>query len=698
MEKPAFDPSKPFQPVGGLSGPKPAFDPSQPFQTAEPGLLESAVNGIAKVGKAIDSVTGAPTRAAIAAAQNGDFLGALPAFAHQFADDPDKAPTGHDLALKAGLSDKHAVAMTGAQRDAIDAQNDLTFAGPKPMRAPNKDLVAWSPADVGGAALTVAADPTLALPVIGESKLLKNATRLGGEGVQAAVDAVKNSDHINMGFPSVENRAAIEAAAKNLGIKDVPKALLTSNPTYQQLESGLAQSGSIPAKGVRDQYNNFFKSLEDASKKISDLKTADSDFASGSKIQSDMAKQVSNARAPVSQMYEDLTPHLKKIEVNEDVVNKAFGALKRNPIFQNQQGRALLEEYKASTLAQPELSSLKEFRSTLSDSLSKTAAPLDEKRMDAIASTVTSIRDNTIHALKEHMPADLHPEVDKLIDDISLADAAHGANVQDINSVKGIVSNKDFKSPVTFLDKLGDMKEGDVAQKAANLDVGSLKNLQDKFPTVFEKAKAARINDMIQSSTNPISGFNDASFLKKYQGLDKEMKDLIFTPEIQSHIDSLQTVKQAIPEKLGPSGTPGGQMMMDMFNPKRNALDLGVKVALNRAAKPAAGATEAAPKSELLGKLLTLVPRAPGLNSTVAAQSALKVADKGPAKWANDGAEKLITHSPEDKQTIEKARGAANDNPKVKALLIQASDLKPGSAAMQKTIEKLKSKIASGDE
>lgn len=70
---------------------------------------------------------------------------------------------------------------------------------------------------------------------------------------------------------------------------------------------------------------------------------------------------------------------------------------------------------------------------------------------------------------------------------------------------------------------------------------------------------------------------------------------------------------------------------------------------------------------------------------------------KGESKWANDGAQKLIDHAPDDKATIEKAKGAMSD-PKVKALLIQASDLKANTPAMTKVMTKLKSQLASGDD
>lgn len=72
---------------------------------------------------------------------------------------------------------------------------------------------------------------------------------------------------------------------------------------------------------------------------------------------------------------------------------------------------------------------------------------------------------------------------------------------------------------------------------------------------------------------------------------------------------------------------------------------------------------------------------------------------KGEKKWMNDGAQKLIEHAdtPQDKAAIQKLKGAAIDDPKTKDLLIKASDLKPGSKAMDAVMAKLKAKIAEGD-
>lgn len=377
----------------------------------------------------------------------------------------------------------------------------------------------------------------------------------------------------------VENLDEVLAASQRLGVKPI-EAMKTSNPSYQKLESGLSQSGSFPAMSVREDYNNLFKGLEKAGGKISDLKSVDSDFNLGQGIKAELAEQIAKARAPVSEMYDNIHPDLKQIPVNESIVNRVLGSLKRDPIFQNAQGREFLDEYRQNIMQNPDLSSLKEFRSTLKSMVNENSLPIDQMRVEAMRKAVTSIRDNSIEAMKADLPKHMHGEVDDLIGRIALADSAHASNIKDINSIKGLVGNKDFGSPTTFLNKLGGAKEADLATRAGNLDIQSLRNMQEKFPAIFEKARTAKVNEMLQKAS-PGGEFRESTFFRQYDGLDQELKDLLFDKNMQQHISDLQAVRQSIPDKLGPSGTPEGLMSMDMFNPKRNIYDFLIKKSLD---------------------------------------------------------------------------------------------------------------------
>lgn len=411
-------------------------------------------------------------------------------------------------------------------------------------------------------------------------KVLGKAWDSSKDAYRAAKGKIASTFGKDISYIPKENAAEIAKAAEQLGIKDVPKAVTSSNQGYNEIESGLSQSGTLPAREYHSQYANFNKGVEDAAEKISGLRTPESAHEAGSAIQQELSREIVSKKAPVSEMYKGLSKNLQKIEVNKGVVNRTFGALKKNPIFATKDGQAMLDEYKDIVLNQPELNSLKELRTNVGKSLSKDASELDDIRVNAIRDAITSVRDNTIHFLKKDLPDSLHGEVDDLIDQVALADKAHAGNIKDINSIKSILGNKPVNSQGAFLSKFGDQKEAEVAAKAANLDVTSLTNMREKFPSVFEKARQWRINEMVQSASNKITGFDSTVFLKKYNTLGKEMKDLIFDKEMQGHIESLNLIKSEVPKPLGPSGTPKGIDMMSMFSPKKNIMDYATKKVL----------------------------------------------------------------------------------------------------------------------
>lgn len=440
-------------------------------------------------------------------------------------------------------------------------------------------------------------------------QVLAQVPHLAKEGIDSARGYVANKMGGDVSHAPVANADVIEEAAKAIGVK-APKAVTSSNPLYQDFESGLAQSGSLPARSVRKEYDEFWKGLDEAGEKIANLRSGESNFSLGGQIRNDLTEQVASRKAPVSQLYEDILPDMRKIPVNGQVVNRVFGDLKKNPIFQTKDGIAMLEEMKGVAASQPELASLKEWRSTLRDAVGPSASPLEEKRYEAIRNAVTAIRDNTINATKAEFPKGMHKEVDSLIDQVALADRAFAGNVEDINGIRGILGNKEIGSPTTFINKLSAAPEADLFNRASSLDIASLRRMQEKFPSVFEKAKTAKINDMIQGATNP-SGFSEVRFFKQYGEMDQELKELLFAPEMRAHIESLNTVRQAIPKQLGPSGTPKGLMTMDAFGPKRNVMDYGIKKVLEGAARPA---TPIAPAS-LPANVLPMNRAAPILQS-----------------------------------------------------------------------------------
>ncbi len=123
-------------------------EPPKPEELGQESFGHKALGLLGAAAKGIDSVTGAPVRAAIGAAQNANTPGDIPGDAwkaakSQFGDMTHEAPTGKDIAMKAGLSGEEfpvygkggrapvGLSTAGIAGAGIDlAANPLNLAGP----------------------------------------------------------------------------------------------------------------------------------------------------------------------------------------------------------------------------------------------------------------------------------------------------------------------------------------------------------------------------------------------------------------------------------------------------------------------------------------------------------------------------------------------------------------------------------------
>lgn len=158
-----------FDPDAYLAGKQLGSPAAEKKSLIDMGPIEFAI----AAARGLDSVTGAPTRAAIGAAQDGK--NPLSAFASQFAEDPDRAPTGKQIAQKAGVSERPVYDTSDENFDQL-MMTDPTIA---------RDLGALrgiTRSGAAGVAIDVAADPTTFIPV---GKVAKGAAK-AGDALQGA--------------------------------------------------------------------------------------------------------------------------------------------------------------------------------------------------------------------------------------------------------------------------------------------------------------------------------------------------------------------------------------------------------------------------------------------------------------------------------------------------------------------------------
>lgn len=201
------------------------------------GFLDTIGSGVAAVGKAVDSYTGAPARAALSELTRtepefakpapsffGNLVGAGKAFASQFGEDPSLAPTGRDIAVKRLGFDGSNV--KGGVSDFAAAKGGIAPEAVNPEAIQKGSTV--MPADVAGLAIDIGADPLNLVPVGAVAKGLtgiagKAATKIA-QGTKVAGEALAGTKVGKIAAaPARVISNVLEDVIRPVTVKDLPE-------------------------------------------------------------------------------------------------------------------------------------------------------------------------------------------------------------------------------------------------------------------------------------------------------------------------------------------------------------------------------------------------------------------------------------------------------------------------------------------
>lgn len=232
-------------------------------------LVDRGVELISTAAKAVDSVTGAPTRAAIYSAQNGK--SPWEAAKNQFGNMSDEAPTGKDIATKAGIS---AQPIVNEERFKSLQQTDPGLLKAQGITRYNpKDY--FSPAGVAGAGVDLAANPlNFAGPVLrvagkGAEALTPIANKLRGFAEDTAVNATGATAKQASTFAPNAGRELLDRGIVRFGdsqAKISQRAAGAVEQANQQIDQSLSK---LDASGVKVDANTVYNAVR---KTINDMK------------------------------------------------------------------------------------------------------------------------------------------------------------------------------------------------------------------------------------------------------------------------------------------------------------------------------------------------------------------------------------------------------------------------------------------
>lgn len=299
MSKPKFDPNKPFE-----AADKPKFDPNKPFEAPggeEQGLEENSTSllgaagkgllGVAgAVGSFVDRFTGAPTRAGIGAIQDGKgIMGAIPAATEQFGADPELAPTGKQIAQKAGVPDT-------ALSEKMPYMYSEDGHGLTMKKGGMLDPTASGAA---GLVVDVAADPTNIIP----GRAIVGA---GGKGLLKGAKLAEEIPVIGKAVSKAKNAAKEMSVAKVAStLTGVPeKEIATYLKEHKEVEKLISEYGSDMSGAVdktKETINNAVKA-----KRI------------------ELSGKIEKGLAEKGSVVVDANPVIKRLEEAKSKLNKTY--------------------------------------------------------------------------------------------------------------------------------------------------------------------------------------------------------------------------------------------------------------------------------------------------------------------------------------------------------------------------------------
>tara|TARA_R110000868_G_scaffold62962_3_gene189958 strand:- start:12109 stop:14202 length:2094 start_codon:yes stop_codon:yes gene_type:complete len=585
---------------------------------------------VQEFGEKVDSYTGAPSRSAVMSMLNGDFKGAPGAFSDNFGGDSKKAPTAKDIALKVGVNDNPAELEKASGEFSVKGIGLKTLLGLVPgggALAPSVgkalDERGVTNADIAAVPIDFATDWTNllgAVPVmkgvkavkkaLGLSDLVKDTAkglefaveggkliRKGGnavKAVEAATDAVKVGESVGDavkvadGLPPTQvmelayeggrkvDPAKVKEAANILGFEPTP-GMLDAGPTLRGLESSLDQSPSIGGYTVRSGKtgtNQLRSGLNKAVGRFGDEASNLSKFDAGEYAKADILEKTKEISDPIVKSFDEIASETKLIPVSDkakELAAKRFMRQRDVSLAPDSPWGQIASRYanniqnvkNVDDIKRIRSLSLKELRASTDDNVRSTlgyiAGQLEAMEGATIKNAARIAGPNPIEGVKEG---------GKLVK--KLRDTRKGfRNV--IEPLREVAENSGLRKPRTikeFVEDISNIPSEQIADKMFKpKNVKAMNSLKTQFPSTWDSIRRVKISDIIKSSSQN-GEIVPSKLVKNLKAMGPEIRQLMFdSPDINKNIDALETVLNSLPNKIGPSGTPQGEMFMNLARP-----------------------------------------------------------------------------------------------------------------------------------
>lgn len=684
------------------------------------------IEGLVEIGDEIDSVTGAPTRAAIKAVSEGE--GPLGAFAEQFGEDTSKAPTGKELAQDAGVPDNSLSELFPSLYTSDDQEAEEWFKFKKGGPA---DITASGAAGLG---VDILADPTSFLGMgmvkgaknIG-SKVLTKGVAKKPDGVVRSIarNTVNNTKEANNALGRVLNpqrssnyEKLLQIAQRNkVNPSDLPHAVeFGKNSLPSKLQRLKAESEL--GEPVLNQMDKAFKQVENALEHR--IASIGGDLPKGKEragaiVREGFDEAVDKLKTHSDITYSNIHKHAPGISLTEESLKSidsklngiekwGKGKIKRGVKGQGlEEARHMLSVVEAVRNNNGSIKQVVEVMQDIGELAFKSKNYLDQtpKDIKKLRDLYFKLSDGVLNTVEYKLGSEF---ADRL---------------KENNRVF-----KDFFEDQSFLKQIGKKNVSDEALFRDLISNGDSKQI-NALKKILSKEKLQKLKGEYLGSLVSRNIDGEISFRKLSNALDRDRPVLkLFDKSELKEITDIINLYSAMGERvISYSGTGSSNRLWDfisepvkgIFNSTtadtltdnyiQKARTFKEREVAKQAAKAASDAKKASRAQSIskitkpLKKILTtdkvamLAGLSPAVVRVISSQSNTDEIKKGRARWLLDGTYSLYREGLE----IDKLEKLIKSK-KGQRLIIDVSDRRPGSKGFNKIMEKIEMHIQGSED
>lgn len=507
------------------------------------------------------------------------------------------------------------------------------------------------------------------------------------------------------------NSGEIQAAAQRIGGKATP-GMVSANQNVQNLENVLSQSPTIAGERVRRAYDPIRKGLVDSAEKVAGSPSI-TPFEAGEAFKTGLKSKIAERVQPLASRFESIRESARHVKPEPASLHRAANRLLKQDLAEFvdlPQGQAI-RKYADMIRGAKSLDSLKQLRSSVGDEIGKAMDAGDGQLAVALGKVKGSIQrlerreilKTAIQKAAEVVPDRAGGKFLSKAAQQKMAELEGSKIAKDlIGEIKGV--NKGWRALMTELETVAnagginkiaspkhlsriidDMPSEKIAERFFNTkNYAGLRDVKAHLPEEFEVLRQSRLGVIAEKSLT--KGEPDpVKLVRNLKAIGKESRGLLFGKDAERILADMETVLNSMPSKVGASDTPRGMAWFNLMNPAKYAREAqgayNYMLLSGRTVKNTSSPT-----------MPGILPRAAGYAGVGAMSTEMEA---GQNKWARSGIKKLNSHAGFDVLDENFEMSAAS--PKLKALLIKASDLSPGSPAMSKILKQIESEYGAAE-